>query len=88
MLLYISLLESNDVTHLLIKNRDSLEECARNKKDVEHMFVDGDLTMRLHYFGLSRGPYIRKIYVPFRSSSQTFIYKCNNGAIHRMHYPL
>lgn len=55
------------------------------KKDVDHMFVDGDLTMRLHYFGLSRGPCNGKIYVPFRGSSQTFICKCNNVLIHRIH---
>lgn len=48
MLLYIYLLESNDVIHLLITNMDSPEECARGTttttKNVEHMFVDGDLT--------------------------------------------
>src|SRR3712207_7009364 len=49
------------------------------RSDIEHMFVDSDLTMRLHYFGLSRGPCIGKIYVPLRSSSHTFIYRCNNG---------
>lgn len=67
---------------------DSLKESARNKKDGEHMFVDGDLTMQLHYSGLSRGHYIGKIYVPLRSSSQIVIYKCNNGTIHRMHHHL
>lgn len=61
---------------------------CQEQKDVEHMFVDGDLTMQLHDFGLSRGHCIGKIYVPFRSSSQIFIYKCNNGTIHRMHHPL
>lgn len=38
------------------------------KKDADHMFVDGDLTKQLHYFGLSRGPCIGKIYVPSKSS--------------------
>lgn len=38
------------------------------KKDADHMFVDGDLTKQLHYFGLSRGPCIGKSYVPSRSS--------------------
>lgn len=30
------------------------------KKDADHMFVDGDLTKQLHYFGLSRGPVLER----------------------------
>lgn len=71
MLLYIYSLKSKEVIHCLITNMNSLKESARNKKDVEHMFVDAAAL-----FGLSRGCCIGKIYVPFRSSSQILICKC------------
>lgn len=44
------LLESNDVMHLLITNKViCLILCqGQEKRDVESMFVDSDLTVRLH----------------------------------------